>query len=141
MRIEGGCHCGNIRYALDWPGDAGTIGVRVCGCSFCVKHGGSWTSHRDAVLAVTVSEAARVSKYRFGTGTADFCVCATCGAAPFVTCAVDGGLYAVVNVNTMEGIDRAALARTSTNFDGEGEGERLERRKRNWIPHVTVAGA
>lgn len=141
MQIEGGCHCGNIRYVLQWPGEGGDIGVRVCGCSFCVKHGGSWTSHREAALAATVRDATQHSKYRFGTATADFHVCARCGVVPFVTSAVDGGLYAVVNVNTFEGIDPKSLARTSTNFDGEGEGERLARRQRNWIPSVTIREA
>ena len=82
-----------------------------------------------------------MSKYRFGTATADFYVCARCGVAPFVTSAIDGGLYAVVNVNTFEGIDPATLVRTATHFDGEGAGERLDRRKRNWIPRVRISGA
>jgi len=140
MRIEGKCHCGNIRYELDWPGDGAGVAARACGCSFCTKHGGSWTSHRDAALVAEVREAALVSKYRFGTGTADFHVCARCGVVPFVTCALDDGLYAVVNVNTFENIDRSSLARTATSFDGEGTGERLERRKRNWIRNVRIAG-
>jgi hypothetical protein len=139
MRIEGKCHCGNIRYVLDWPGEGTDIGVRACGCSFCVKHGGSWTSHRGAELAAEVRDAALLSKYRFGTGTADFYVCARCGAVPFVTSAIDGRSYAVVNVNTFEGIDVSLLARQATNFDGEGTGDRLERRKRNWIPAVRIS--
>ena len=72
MRIEGKCHCGNIRYAIEWPGDGTEITVRACGCTFCLKHGGSWTSHRDAELHGEVRNASLVSKYRFGTGTADF---------------------------------------------------------------------
>src|SRR5215467_13485038 len=141
MRIEGNCHCGNIRYALDWPGDGTDIKIRACGCSFCIKHGGSWTSHRDSELVAEIRDAALVSKYRFGTQTADFYVCARCGAVPFVTSAIESRLYAVVNVNTFEGINPSSLMRTSTNFHGEGSGERLERRKRNWIPAVRISGA
>jgi hypothetical protein len=141
MRIEGSCHCGNIRYTLDWPGDASDIKLRACGCSFCTKHGGSWTSDRDSELVAEVSDASLVSKYRFGTKTADFYVCARCGAVPFVTSAIDDRLYAVVNANTFEGIDPSSLARTATSFDGEGAGERLDRRKRNWIPTVRISGA
>ena len=141
MRIEGKCHCGNIRYVLDWPGDRTDIKIRACGCAFCTKHGGSWTSHPDSVLAAEVRDASLVSKYRFGTATADFYVCARCGAVPFVTSAIDDHLYAVVNVNTFEGIDPTSLIRTATNFDGEGAGQRLERRKRNWIRTVRVSGA
>jgi hypothetical protein len=141
MRIEGKCHCGNIRYALDWPGDGAAIALRACGCSFCTKHGGSWTSHRDAELVAEIRDASLVSKYRFGTGTADFYVCARCGAVPFVASAIDDHLYAVVNANTFEGIDSSSLVRTATSFDGEGAGERLERRKRNWIRTVHISGA
>jgi hypothetical protein len=141
MKFSGKCHCGNIGYALDWPGDGSEIRTRACGCSFCTKHGGNWTSHCDAELVAEVRDASLVSKYRFGTATADFYVCARCGVAPFVTSAIDGGLFAVVNVNTFEGIDPSALVRTATSFDGEGAGERLERRKRNWIQRVRISGA
>src|SRR5215471_1748471 len=141
MRIEGKCHCGNIRYAIEWPGDGADITIRACGCTFCIKHGGSWTSHRDAELNGEVRNASLVSKYRFGTETADFYVCGRCGAVPFVTSAIEGHLYAVVNVNTFEGINLSSLLRTATNFDGEGTGERLERRKRNWIQAVQISEA
>ena len=92
----------------------------------------------EAELAAVVRDASLVSKYRFGTGTADFHVCARCGIVPFVTSAIDDRLYAVVNVNTFEGIEPSRLARAAADFDGEGTGERLERRKRNWIPNVRI---
>jgi len=141
MLIEGKCHCGNIRYTLDWPGDGSDIKIRACGCAFCTKHGGSWTSHPGSQLVAEVQDASSLSKYRFGTQTAEFYVCSRCGAVPFVTSAIDDHLYAVVNVNTFEGINPSSLARTATNFDGEGTGERLERRKRNWIAAVRISGA
>lgn len=141
MQLNGGCHCGNIGYTLEWPAEQLRIPVRACGCTFCVKHGGRWTSHRDGRLIVKLLDRALVVQYRFGTKTADFYVCARCGAVPFVTSTIDGTLYAVVNVNTFEGVDRALLTENSANFDGEGAGERLDRRKRNWIPDVQIAGA
>jgi hypothetical protein len=141
MRIEGRCHCGNIRYALEWPGDPAAIKIRECGCTFCRKHGGSWTSHRDAELVAEIGDASLVSKYNFGTATADFYVCSRCGAVPFVSSEIDDELYAVVNVNTLEGVSTSALVRTAANFDGEGTDERLERRKRNWIARVRISGA
>jgi len=139
MRIEGKCHCGNISFALRWPGDGVEIPVRVCGCTFCIKHGGAWTSHRDAELMAEIRDDTLVSKYRFGTSTADFYVCARCGAVPFVISAIDARLYAVVNVNTFEGINRSSLVQTTANFDGEGTGDRLERRKQNWIRAVHIS--
>ncbi|HET7778200.1 MAG TPA: hypothetical protein VFL07_06570, partial [Rudaea sp.] len=85
MRIDGKCHCGNIAFTLDWPDQSPEIPARACGCSFCVKHGGVWTSNPKARLAVRLRDAALVSPYAFGTRTATFHVCANCGAVPFVT--------------------------------------------------------
>ncbi len=138
MRIEGKCHCGAIAFVLQWPGEGSTIPVRACSCTFCTKHGGVYTSHRDAELAAVIHDRALVSRYRFGTETADFYLCSRCGVVPFVTSAIEGNLYAVVNVNSFEGIDPSRFSRAVTDFDGETTESRLERRKRNWIPSVTV---
>ncbi len=137
--IEGRCHCGNIAYRLSWPGDGEDIPVRACGCTFCTKHGGAWTSHPEAELAATIRDETAVSRYRFGTATAEFFVCARCGAVPFVVSDIDDHLYAVVNVNTFEGIDPRSFARTATDFDGEDTGGRLERRKRKWIASMEIS--
>jgi hypothetical protein len=139
MRIQGKCHCGNIRYELLWPGDGAEIPVRACSCTFCTKHGGVWTSHRDSELAVVVHDESLISKYSFGTGTAAFYVCSRCGAVPLVTSEIDDHLYAVVNVNTFEGVSPSSFVRAATNFDGEDTGSRLERRRRNWIKAVRIA--
>jgi hypothetical protein len=139
MRIEGKCHCGNISFGLRWPGERAQIPVRVCGCTFCIKHAGAWTSHRDSELIVEIRDGTLLSKYRFGTSTADFYICARCGVVPFVTSAIDAHLYAVVNVNTFEGIEPSELVRTTANFDGEGTGDRLLRRKQNWIGAVRIS--
>jgi hypothetical protein len=139
MRIDGKCHCGNITYVLQWPGEGDTIPVRACGCTFCVKHGGVYTSHREAELAAVIHDETLVSRYRFGTQTAEFYLCSRCGVVPFVTSTIEGNLYAVVNVNSFEGIDPARFSRTVTDFDGETTQSRLDRRERNWIPSVSIA--
>jgi hypothetical protein len=143
VRIHGSCHCGNIVFELTWEPDPPEIPARACTCSFCIKHGGVWTSNPNASLSVTVKESAAVSKYAFGTHTAEFHVCSRCGVVPMVTSRIDGRLYAVVSVNAFEGVDPSLLRRASANFDGEGEESRLERRKKNWIANVrfTQAGA
>jgi hypothetical protein len=55
---------------------------------------------------------------------------------PVVTSRIDGILHAVVNVNTLEGVDAAILDRSPTSFDAESPQTRLSRRKRNWIARV-----
>lgn len=138
MKIEGRCHCGNVTYVFHWPGDESVIPVRSCGCTFCVKHGGTYTSHRDAKLVAVIRDEASVSKYRFGTNTADFFVCSRCGTVPFVTSEIHGRIFAVVNVNTFEGVDRTILKQSATDFDGEDTESRLDRRRRTWIPNVAI---
>ena len=136
MLIYGKCHCGNISFSLTWEPDPKEIPARACGCSFCVKHGGVWTSNPRGALEVAVKDPSVVSKYAFGTRTAEFHTCTRCGVVPVVTSVIDGQLYAVVSVNAFENVDSALLSRAPASFDGEGTDSRLARRKRSWIPAV-----
>jgi hypothetical protein len=138
MLIQGKCHCGNVTFGLEWAGDAAEIPARACGCSFCVKHGGVWTSNPNSKLVVAIRDPALLSKYRFGSETAVFLVCARCGAVPVVVSEIANHVYAVVNVNMFENIDPSRLQRASANFEGEVTESRLARRKRNWIADVRV---
>ena len=136
MLIHGRCHCGNIFFSLSWERAPAEIPARACSCSFCVKHGGVWTSDPYARLVVSVRDRALMSDYRFGTGTADFHCCARCGVVPVVSCSIDGRLYAVVSVNALEDVESTLLRRAAASFDGEDSGSRIERRKRHWIADV-----
>ncbi|MFO1312047.1 MAG: hypothetical protein U1F41_08295 [Burkholderiales bacterium] len=135
-RLHGRCHCGNVAFVLDWTGDPAKIPARACGCTFCVKHGGVWTSHPGARLAVTIADPSHVTRYQFGTRTAVFHICTRCGVPTFVTCAIEGRTYAVVNVNCLEDVDASRLDRAPARFDGEDVDARLARRKRGWIADV-----
>jgi hypothetical protein len=139
MVINGKCHCGNIAFALDWDEDPPAIPARACGCTFCVKHGGVWTSHPKSRLAVAIRDASLVSKYAFGSRTATFHVCSRCGAVPLVTSEIADRLYAVVNVNVLENLDQSRLRRAAANFEGEDVEARLARRRQNWIADVRIA--
>jgi hypothetical protein len=136
MLINGRCHCGNIRFSLTWEPDPAEIPARACTCTFCSKHGGLWTSNPRGALEVRIQDPKLVSKYAFGTRTADFHVCARCGIVPVVTSRIDEHLYGVVSVNAFEGVDPALLRRACATFDAEDEATRLARRKRNWIADV-----
>jgi hypothetical protein len=136
MLIRGKCHCGNIAFSLTWDPDPAEIPARACDCSFCVKHGGVWTSNPRGTLEVKVTEPAAVSNYAFGTRTAEFHICARCGVVPVVTSRIDGQLYAVVSVNAFDGVNASRLRRAPASFEGEETESRLARRKRNWISDV-----
>jgi len=139
MPIDGKCHCGNIAFTLDWPEGEPDVPARACGCSFCLKHGGVWTSNPRAKLTVVLLHADLVSKYAFGTETAAFHVCARCGTVPIVTSEIASHLYAVVNVNTFENFDPLRLRRGTTRFDDEDVRSRLARRTKNWIADVRIS--
>jgi hypothetical protein len=141
MLLNGKCHCGNIAFDLDWPGESPEIPARACDCSFCIKHGGVWTSNPESRLDVVIGDAAHVSKYEFGTRTATFHVCTICGAVPLATSEIAGHRYAVVNVNALENVDTSMLRRTASHFGEEDVDSRLARRSRNWIADVRIAGA
>jgi hypothetical protein len=55
---------------------------------------------------------------------------------PIVTCTIEGVRYAVVNVNTFDGVDRSQFVEAATNFEGETTEDRLARRRRNWTPEI-----
>ncbi|MGB2816638.1 MAG: hypothetical protein WBA53_07265 [Burkholderiaceae bacterium] len=141
MRIRGSCHCGNIAFTLDWTPEPSAIPARACTCAFCRKHGGVWTACPAGTLNVAVGDASLVSRYAFETKTAEFHVCARCGVVPLATSTIDARDYAVVNVNTLEGIDRSMLVMSPVTFDGESVADRLARRTRNWIGNVRFTRA
>jgi hypothetical protein len=136
--LNGKCHCGNIAFELEWEGSAAEIPARACGCSFCAKHGGLWTSNPNSGLIVAIRDASLVSKYVFGSRTATFHVCSRCGIVPLVTSEIANHLYAVVNVNVLENIDQAWIRHAIADFEGEDVESRLARRTRNWIADVCI---
>jgi hypothetical protein len=139
--ICGSCHCGNISFTLNWEPEPSEIPARACTCSFCTKHGGVWTSCPAGPLRVTVRDSSQVSNYAFGTKTAQFHICRTCGIVPVVTSRIDGHLYAVVNVNAFEGVEATLLRQASVTFEEETGEVRLARRKRGWIANVQYSEA
>ena len=138
MVIAGSCHCENIRFVLDWDPDPLEIVARACTCTFCVKHGNVWTSKSDAHLEISIRDRSLVAPYEFGTKTAQFQTCTRCGVVPAVTCLIDGRLYAVVNTNTFDASAAARVRRVPSALDDESTSDRLDRRRRNWISHVTL---
>jgi hypothetical protein len=137
VTFGGGCHCGDIRYRLDWPDGAGQLPARRCTCSYCTRFNGTWTSHPGAKLAVETS-GQPVGRYRFGTGTADFLFCRRCGVTLAALDNHGGKLKAVVNIHTLDGFDSIGFDCSDSDFDGEAPDSRLARRAARWIGDVTL---
>ena len=101
-------------------------------------HGGVYTSDPDGKLDVDILDSSLVNEYQFGTKTAKFYICTRCGVVPIVSSEIEDNLYAVVNVNTFQNVDKSDLEQSTTNFEGETTTSRLERRSKTWIPVVTI---
>ena len=130
MDYAGSCHCGAVRVTFHSDKQAEELGARCCQCSFCTKHHASWTS--DPAGSVDIAISGPVSRYRFGTDTADAIICATCGVATAVTCEIDGALYAVIRVDALERSPEFLTHAAPIDFDGEDVSNRLKRRAASW---------
>lgn len=78
-----------------------------------------------------------IGRYRFGTRSADFLFCLTCGVTLFAVCSIGSRELAVVNAHPLslpEGVD---LVLSDADFDGESLQQRLDRRAARWIGTVT----
>jgi len=78
--IEGGCHCGLVRFEADLPD--GKIEVHDCNCSICRMTGYLHliVPEKDFRL---VEGKRDTSTYRFGTGAARHIFCSQCGIKSF----------------------------------------------------------
>lgn len=136
-QLRGACHCGNIRFLFITGKTDAELPKRECQCSFCLQHGRISTSDPDAEMRVTIAEADKVNKYRFGHGTADFYVCRDCGAVPVVTSEIDGATIGLVDARMIENFAWSRSDTAKHDFDGEAVDDRLARRRSNWTGTVT----
>ncbi len=79
MTLEGGCHCGAVRYEVsETPQD-----VALCHCSDCRRNAGapmvSWATFREAELRVTQGQIREFNS----SGSAMRGFCAVCGTGLF----------------------------------------------------------
>ena len=134
MIHAGGCHCGNLRYALDTKLAPGELPLRACQCSFCRHHGARSTSDPQGTVSFEVRDPAQLTRYRFGLKTADFLVCARCGIYVGATIEDGGRRWAILNANTLDDVASLKQEITKHDYDGEDAAQRLARRKARWTP-------
>lgn len=136
VALPGRCHCGHCVYVLEWPEPLERLPARRCGCSYCVRIDGVWTSHPAGRLSIRELNEGALQTYRFGTGTADFRFCGICAVTLFALCRIEGRELAVVNVHTLDLPQGVEPAVSDTDFEGESLEARLTRRARRWIGEV-----
>ena len=138
----GACHCHNLELRLESDKTPLELPLRTDTCSFCNKHHAVYTSDPQGEVRIVVRDTSLVQPYRFGTKTADFLLCRSCGV--FVAAFMPESSLAVINVNVLEA--RAAFLANElhvVNLDAESLEERLARRKARWTPvrSFVIAGA
>jgi hypothetical protein len=78
--VEGGCHCGLVRYEVTLPSNQ--VQVDDCDCSIC-----SMTGYLHLIVPekdFRLTEGRRdTTTYRFGTGAAAHIFCTQCGIKSF----------------------------------------------------------
>ena len=111
MKIEGGCHCGAVRFEAEVPE---AVEILDCSCSICVKSGFRHLIVPHADFRLLSGENALVS-YRFGTGAANHLFCGTCGIKSFYQPRSHPEAWSV-NFNALD--EPAALDATFRAFDG-----------------------
>lgn len=135
--LDGSCHCGNLTLTLETARAPGELPVRICGCTFCQRHRGRYTSDPAGRVTIRIAREADTSRYRFGHRLADFLICRTCGV--FVAAYEPGSPgRAVVNINVLARGDELVGAPVSFAYDGEDAAARTERRAKNWTPALVV---
>ena len=129
MQLDGACHCGLLSVRLETEQSPSELPVRICGCSFCIKHRPRYTS--DPSGHVTIRITSETSRYRFGLRLADFIICRTCGV--FVAAYGDG--RAVINLDVLaRAADFTSTPTMFTAYDTEDGATRAARRAKNWTP-------
>ncbi len=132
-RLTGRCHCGNIEVELETRAPE-RVALRACACSFCRRHGARTVSDPGGRARITVGDPARVNRYRFALGTADFLVCTTCGVYAAAVYSDEEGAWAILNANTLREREALTAATDAVSYDGESEAERRRRRRAKWTP-------
>jgi hypothetical protein len=139
MIHEGGCHCGNLRFALETALPLAELPRRACQCSFCRSHGAISTSDPAGALRFTVQDSKQLIRYRFGLKLADFLVCARCGVYVAAQMIDSGKAWAVLNTNAFDDVDHFGSAIAPMDYDTEDVAARLARRKSRWTPVAAPA--
>ena len=76
--LEGGCHCGRVRFRVT----ADLNGVTICNCSVCTKKG-IWHLIVPRERFELLQGEGDLATYQFNTEVAKHHFCRTCGIHPF----------------------------------------------------------
>lgn len=122
VEIEGGCHCGAVRFRARVPTE---VELLDCNCSICSATGFLHLIVPHADFALENGDDALTS-YRFGTGTANHLFCSVCGIKSFYQPRSHPDSWSL-NFNCLEG--GHGLQTTIRPFDGRSDWDAA----RSWL--------
>lgn len=134
MSIRGRCHCGALAFEFDTAQDPRRLGLRRCACSFCRKHGARTTSDPAGSVRFTHPRPQALRRYRFGTRSADFLLCAECGAYLGAVMEHQGRACATLNANCFELDPPLQQEAPLVHYEDETLEQKMARRAAKWTP-------
>lgn len=112
MTIAGSCHCGAVRFSVDYQPDEMT----TCDCSLCTKRNALMIKVPEAALRMEAGEE-KLTRYEWNTRRARHYFCSICGIYVFHRKRAAPDHFGV-NVFCLTGRDRGVLPVRAT--DGIG---------------------
>lgn len=131
-RVEAVCHCEDLRFVLTTKRDVSELAYRVCGCEHCARRRPIYVADPEGSVAFELASGGALTRYRFGTATADFISCARCGCMAGALCFIDGRPFAVLNAALFR--ERPEVVPATISAEGESVEGRSHRRAKNWTP-------
>lgn len=138
-KLSGGCHCGNLRLEMGLRRAPDSYAPRVCDCDFCVKHAAAYISDPEGSLSLKVEDASRLTRYRQGSGQAEFLLCTGCGVLAAVVYEEAGRRYGAANARAFQGGEPFGAAQ-AVSPKQLGAAEKSARWQSVWFRDVDVRG-
>jgi hypothetical protein len=130
----GGCHCRRVTvryrtrvYSAAWQ-------VRACTCSFCRERQAIYTTDAAGELEFIAQDQEQLLRYHFGTGTADFLMCRTCGSYLGAQTVSAAGRFGIINLRCLPSVADDWSLLMVTDHGSETAERRQQRRQKVWTP-------
>jgi hypothetical protein len=136
-RLDGGCHCGNIRLELDLSREPAAYNPRACDCDFCTKHSAAYVSDPQGALSIYIEDPARAGRYRQGSEQAEFLLCKGCGVLAAVLYRHEGRLIGAANARAVGGGKAFGPEQAVSPKQLSGTGK-VERWRQVWFTQVRI---
>lgn len=106
---QGSCHCGNVKFEIDWAADF----VVQCNCSICARKNAKMALVPETQFKLIEGEE-EVSMYQFNKKLAKHYFCKTCGIYTHHRPRTKPDFYGI-NTGCLEGVDLSEVSLKEAN--------------------------